>query len=412
MSVHDVQKKFHMASISILCLIGCYIIVRGSIAFGDGLKADSIYRLRYLVETALQEAVVTAHMPGFTYVMEGGAQESGDLTGWLGKRAMDVVPLFSYVEQSGTCQTGIESDLYEQILLGEAMDENSVDEAGQVRHSDGAADVEDTLSALMKDENAHAGQGGVTYEMSQLKDYDFLLSHFYVVDKSTDTNAAQLNAEVLLGKDMALTGAASKPQILIYHTHSQEGFADSVQGDAATSVVGVGDRLTQLLTARGYNVIHHTGQYDLQSRNYAYSNAGPAIEGILLENPSIEVIIDLHRDGVAEGTRLVKEVDGRMMAQFMFFNGLSYTTSTGPVSYLENPYIEDNLAFALQLQLKCNEYYPGLARKIYLKGYRYNMHYRPKSLLLEVGAQTNTVEEAMNTMEPVADVLDQVLSGK
>ena len=138
-------------------------------------------------------------------------------------------------------------------------------------------------------------------------------------------------------------------------------------------------------------------------------NAEPAIEQILRENPSIEVVIDLHRDGVAEGTRLVTEVDGTQMASIMFFNGLSRTTALGDISYLKNPYIQDNLAFSFQMQLKAAEYYPGLARPIYLKGYRYNMHFKPKSLLIEVGAQTNTLQEAKNAMVPLADVLHRVI---
>ena len=56
--------------------------------------------------------------------------------------------------------------------------------------------------------------------------------------------------------------------------------------------------------------------------------------------------------------------------------------------------------------------YPGLARRIYLKGYRYNMHFRPKSILVEVGAQTNTYEEAENAMKPLAEILNKVLSGE
>ena len=127
------------------------------------------------------------------------------------------------------------------------------------------------------------------------------------------------------------------------------------------------------------------------------------------ENPSIEVVIDLHRDGVAEGTRLVTEIDGTQMASIMFFNGLSRTTALGDISYLKNPYIQDNLAFSFQMQLKAAEYYPGLARPIYLKGYRYNMHFKPKSLLIEVGAQTNTLQEAKNAMAPLADVLHRVI---
>ena len=103
------------------------------------------------------------------------------------------------------------------------------------------------------------------------------------------------------------------------------------------------------------------------------------------------------------------EINGKETAQLLFYNGLSHTINSGDLSYLPNPYIQDNLAFSFQLQLMANEYYPGLARRIYLKGYRYNMHLCPKSLLVEVGAQTNTKEEAYNAMEPLADILDKVL---
>lgn len=121
-------------------------------------------------------------------------------------------------------------------------------------------------------------------------------------------------------------------------------------------------------------------------------------------------MIDLHRDGVAETTRLVTEVNGKQTAQIMFFNGLSRTTANGDIPYLANPYLADNLAFSFQMKLAAEEYYPGFARSNYLKGYRYNLHYRPKSLLIEVGAQTNTFEEARNAMEPLADILHRVLT--
>ena len=104
------------------------------------------------------------------------------------------------------------------------------------------------------------------------------------------------------------------------------------------------------------------------------------------------------------------KVDGKSTAQIMFFNGLSQTPD-GPVEYLENPYREDNLAFSLQMQLNAQAYFPGFTRKIYLKGLRYNLHLRPRSALIEVGAQTNTFEEALNAMEPLAELLDMVLQG-
>ena len=232
------------------------------------------------------------------------------------------------------------------------------------------------------------------------------------MDSTTTIDGSELNAEALLGKDLRLSHDTSTPQILIYHTHSQEGYSDSVPGDSSTSVVGVGDYLTRILTEQyGLNVIHHKGEYDVGDRDHAYSKAGPGLEQILKENPSIEVVIDLHRDGVREDTRLVTDLNGAQTAQIMFFNGLSRTTSTGDIGYLNNPYIADNLSMSFQMQLKAAEYYPGLTRRIYLKGYRYNMHYCPKTLLVEVGAQTNTVQEAMNAMVPLADILNKVLTG-
>ncbi len=199
---------------------------------------------------------------------------------------------------------------------------------------------------------------------------------------------------------------------MIYHTHSLEGYKDSKAGDLNESVVGLGDYLTEILTERyGLRVMHDRGTYD-SDRDRAYGVAGPALEKILEENPSIEVVIDLHRDGVAEDTYLLTEVNDTVMAPLMFFNGLSYTNKNGKLDSLKNPNLQTNLAFSLQMELLASEYYPGLSRGIYLKGLRYNLHYCPKSLLVEVGAQTNTLQEAMNTMPPLADILNRVLSGE
>ena len=122
------------------------------------------------------------------------------------------------------------------------------------------------------------------------------------------------------------------------------------------------------------------------------------------------MVIDLHRDAAA-GQHLVTEVNGKQTAQIMFFNGISRSTE-GPIDYLENPYLSENLAFSFQLKTMADTLYPGLARKNYLKSYRYNLHMRPKSVLIEVGAETNTFEEEVNAMEPLAEILASVLLGE
>lgn len=289
----------------------------------------------------------------------------------------------------------------------------------QETQSDGAAETQNETAQAQETSQIPEGtatQKQVEIPREQLTDFNYLLNNFFVVDPTTTALESQINADTLLGKDMKLEKNPEQPQILIYHTHSQEGFADSVEGDTSTTVIGVGDYLVQLLQERyGYQVLHITDTFDIVDgqldRSAAYNYAEPVISQALQEHPTIEVVIDLHRDGVDESKHLVTEVNGKPTAQVMFFNGLSRTNQNGEISYLPNPYIEDNLAFSFQLEYLAKQYYPEYTRCIYLKGYRYNLHLKPRSLLLEVGAQTNTVEEAKNAMEPFADLLYKVLSG-
>lgn len=255
---------------------------------------------------------------------------------------------------------------------------------------------------------------GQTIIREKLADYDYVMQNFYSVHPTTTAGRELMDAKEFLGMDFSIEKKEGEPQILIYHTHSQEEFADYPENPEAT-IVSVGTYLTRLLEERGYNVIHDESVYDFRDgkldRSQAYTYALDGITGILQEYPSIEVILDIHRDGVAESTRLVKEINGKMTAQIMFFNGLSQTPD-GEIAYLPNPNRAGNLGFSFQLQLAAAEKYPGFTRKIYLKGLRYNEHLRARSALIEVGAQTNTLEEAKNAMEPLAELLAAVLKGK
>ena len=265
---------------------------------------------------------------------------------------------------------------------------------------------------------------GLGIRMEKLADYDYMMQNFYSIHPTTTAGRALMDAEHFLSMDLSLDlgngqdgstaqTAPKEPQILIYHTHSQETFSDYPENPEAT-ITGVGAYLSELLEGKGYSVIHDDGVYDYRDgkldRSRAYTYALEGIQGILQKYPSIEVVLDLHRDGVAEGTRLVTEINGKPTAKIMFFNGTSQTPD-GPIEYLPNPNREANLAFSFQMQLKAAGMYPGFTRKIYLKGLRYNQHVRARSALIEVGAQTNTYEEARNAMEPLAHILAQVLRG-
>ena len=341
--------------------------------------------------------------------------ESGSTGLLLQQNMWEVVPLLGYgiVEQQGTqnpeedettCRTLTTEDLISEELLLPQPEETQ--QTALIPES-----VETTAGTALS--NFRPAVQQVQIDRTQLADYETLVRNFYAIDANTMAGSDQLSVEKLLGMDMTLPQEGDGPQILIYHTHSQEAFADSVPGDVNTGIVGVGECLTKILTEQyGYRVLHHTGQYDVETRDNAYSRALPAVEQILAENPSIQVIIDLHRDEVAEETKLVTDIQGRPTARFMFFNGLSRTRKTGDIDYLANENQEANLAFSFQMQLKAAEYYPGLTRRIYLKGYRYNMHLCPRTLLVELGAQNNTYEEAINACDPLAHILDMVLKGE
>ena len=285
---------------------------------------------------------------------------------------------------------------YEMILKQQAKDEERLSEDLQ---GDGTEPVSATATTNIS--------------MEKLRDFNYLISTFYTVDSTTTIGPEQLNADALLAKSMHIDKKKNGPKVLIFHTHSQEAFVDSKEGDPNTSIVGMGAYLAEKLNAMGIETIHDEGVYDYingkldRSKAYEFSEIG--VREILNQYPSIEVVIDLHRDGVREDQHLVTEINGKQTAKIMFFNGLSRTKKNGDISYLYNPYIQDNLSFSLQMQLASESMYPGFARRIYLKGYRYSLHMMPKSLLIEAGAQTNTVAEIKNAMDLLANILNKVL---
>lgn len=256
-------------------------------------------------------------------------------------------------------------------------------------------------------------------ELAKMKDLQYLRSNYYIVDSRTSLLSGDIDVEQALSLDLTIEKTKKEPKILIFHTHIHEGFADSdMSKGLSEGIWGVGEELKRILEEEyGIGVIHDAGQYDMVNgkgqTTGAYERMEPPIREILKKYPSIEVCIDLHRDGVAEGTRLVTEIDGKQCAQVMFFNGLCRLNKNGtpqPISGLENPYLKENLAFSLQMKTAANQLYPNFTRKIYLNAYRFSLHFMPRSTLIEVGAQTNTKAEAKNAMKPLAQVLASVLT--
>lgn len=427
--MNDLEKKVRAALILCVIVVGIYLAGKCRDIWereSDGQGG------RILGQAYVQAGTLAAEsfLPVLSY---GQEQTPEDFFSAVLRTVGEQFPILSFqetdcgeeeiIEDAETAEAIREEN--EKLIAQKLEAENQAqavteeNQQAQETQSDGAAETQNETAQAQETSQIPEGtatQKQVEIPREQLTDFNYLLNNFFVVDPTTTALESQINVDTLLGKDMKLEKNPEQPQILIYHTHSQEGFADSVEGDTSTTVIGVGDYLAQLLQERyGYQVLHITDTFDIVDgqldRSAAYNYAEPVISQALQEHPTIEIVIDLHRDGVDESKHLVTEVNGKPTAQVMFFNGLSRTNQNGEISYLPNPYIEDNLAFSFQLEYLAKQYYPEYTRCIYLKGYRYNLHLKPRSLLLEVGAQTNTVEEAKNAMEPFADLLYKVLSG-
>lgn len=359
-------------------------------------KTKYPYQGREYVNREILKCAWKLHMPELMYIEETGKES---FEKWLINQMELLFPIGYMANGEEEKTLAVEDeDTYRLILKKQAEDENEVLEDGTVKNN--KEKTEKTQTAKISEK--------------KLKNYAYLRSHFYTVDQTTKTDAKELDAGKLLKKNMKIRKDGSKPKILIYHTHSQEAFKDSKAGDKKTSIVGMGDILTKELNDT-YRIptMHHEGVYDLiggkMDRSRAYQLAEVKVRKILKKYPSIEIVIDLHRDGVGNNTHLVTSIDGKKTGQIMFFNGLSRTKKNGDIAYLKNPYIQDNLAFSMQMQLAAVKKYPGFTRRIYLKSYRYNMHLMPKYLLIEAGAQTNTVKEMQRSMKVLADLLDAVV---
>ena len=386
-----------------ICVLLAIMIlgIWGLEAKSSGSLIPKSWKIRMI--QSVQENAERLYMPGVTYTEK--KQGKIRVTEAVVHMASALIPLGNYVTEREAAELLTEDEATYAILAKkQAEEENSVDENGQL---------------IGKDKSKETRQASVPtmdLSMERLNDFEYLVSNFYTVDSVTYINPSELNASELLGKDLRIDLSTGGSKILIYHTHSQETFADS-DNDPSTSIVGIGRYLTEILNNK-YKIptMHHEGVYDLINgkldRSEAYEFAKPEVEQILAENPSIEVVIDLHRDGVADTTHLVTEINGKPTAQIMFFNGLSRTRVNGDLVGMANPYLQDNLAFSLQMKIAAETKYPGFARRNYLRGYKYNMDLMPRMLLIEAGAQTNTVEEMRNAMEVLADLLNSVLTGR
>lgn len=209
-----------------------------------------------------------------------------------------------------------------------------------------------------------------------------------------------------------------EPQVLIVHTHTSEAYMESFTGNYPTSydprtnvgahsVIRVGDAIAQKLNSAGITTIHDTTFHDDPAYKGAYTRSMATMESYLKKYPSIQVILDVHRDCLEQpdGTKLkpTVEINGKKAAQVMIVSGCD---DNGTLGYPEWEY---NLRFGLRLQQSLSTKYPGLARPLYCWNIRYNQHLSHGALLVEFGTEANTYDEVQYSGELFADCLTDVL---
>lgn len=219
----------------------------------------------------------------------------------------------------------------------------------------------------------------------------------------------QINMKELLEKDLSISGELNSPKILIIHSHPQESYITSKNGGKG-NVVEVGSELEKILeTNYKVSVLHLQGDNNQDLMN-AYNRIESRVQKVLKEYPSIEVIIDIHRDMAMEPTEVV--VNDESIAKINIINGISMDSDVGTIGSLEgynNPYITENLSLSTQVKYASEEIAPDLIDSIIIQKYRYSLHMLPKSLMIDVGNNMDTIEAAKNALQPFSEILAEVL---
>lgn len=255
-----------------------------------------------------------------------------------------------------------------------------------------------------------------------------IVEHFY--DKTSATTSYQnilvrnasdksIDIKTVLSEapDLKIKNKSEEPSILVFHTHTTESYQildrnfyavgyTSRNTNLSLNMVRVGNEIVSQLQNAGFKVIHDTNIYDMKYSG-AYERSGAAIDEYLKKYPSIKVILDIHRDAIQDNsgtkTKPIATINGKKAAQIMIISGCEGDGVTG------FPDWKYNLRFALQLQKKCNEMYPGLTRPLLFDNRRYNMYKSHNSLLIEVGSDSNTLDEATYSARLLGNVLSNLL---
>lgn len=280
-----------------------------------------------------------------------------------------------------------------------------------------SSEFENSTSSEPKDENNnHENENKYNIIESQFSEGGIGYDNFYV--KNSTGYDLNIGEELSKKPDINFKKDGS-PQVLIVHTHTSESYMENDLGfyyesfyprstDNEKNVVKVGNAISNKLKENGIETIHDTTYHDIPSYNGSYSRSSATINNILEAHPSIQVVLDIHRDSIGNNengkVKPTFKVNGQKAAQIMVVSGCDLDGS------MDFPDWEYNLRFALRVQKVAETLYPGMTRPMSFGEFRYNMNITHGSLLIEIGTDANTLDEAVRTGGYLGNVLTNVLN--
>ena len=290
-----------------------------------------------------------------------------------------------------------------QMAEKNVNNENGIDNEG---NNEGDENKDNDSNSLENIEHAETGLKTEVLESNVSPRYS---QEYYGVKIRNETDY-KLTNEVLDPTSLEI----NTNNIIIYQTHSCESYTASEKyqykqtgnfrtTDKNFSVIRVGRELTNQLKSYGYNVIHDENYHDYPSYTGSYTSSLNTVTKLLEENKDTDIVIDVHRDAVGDNTYApTVKIGDEYAAQIMFVVG-------GNGSSIPHPEWQQNLKFAIKVQQKANELYPGLFRPIILRESGYNQQVSKAASLIEVGATGNTLDQCLVSMKYLAKVSDEVL---
>lgn len=370
-------------------------------------------------------------MRGFKTVVINGQKLRIVIILLLTVTVIAIISALAAMVSGSTSKSASSESFYEAIISAQLHNENKKPPIKKILNSVLGCDISDAKSIIAKNLPAFSEEFAPTPAPSPSAAPDNDKSETSPKPETKPIREAQSRSDMTIFNrtsisvdpnalaDEALCFSLEKtdqPQVLIFHTHTTESYTDSntnvyITGssdrnlDEQKNVSAVGEAMTEVFENAGIAVIHDKTVHDYPSFNGAYTRSLATVKANLANNPKIRIVLDIHRDGIVkeDGTKVkvAADINGEKTAQCMFVVGSNANLTHD--NWLEN------MKLACKIQRLANEMYPGLMRPIILREERFNQQVSTGSLIIEVGSNGNTLEEAVRGGRYMADVIAKLL---